>query len=167
MHLTRFVATLLLIQGAIPALGYGVLRPGGWMYLAALLLYAYLAWGVWSARRWALQIASGLTLLQLFVIATGYFSWYFQVGPAIGIGLAPVEGSVLDWHILAYRNVASVLVVVIGENCVPLHNEFATEGPFIIVNLLAATVLALLLITLRRGAVTVLAKTEHPTSSDP
>ena len=151
MTLARFVAVVLLLQGLAPAMLVGVARPDGWFLLAVALLYTLLAWGLWTARRWALLLALALTAAQLIVLSTPWLSWQFFVAARYGLGVASAP-TIGQMPIFKTSGVGVRFDAAISEPSATLLATFAgvSSPSFMFVNLLALPPLVLLLVLARR-----------------
>ena len=148
MIFARFIAVVLLLQGVGPALLFGVWRPGGWFLACLATIYAFLTVGLWQGRRWALPLAFALTLPQLFVFSSSWFSWRFYVFASRGFGVAPAD-TLMQVPLFTYRSFGGCLNFAFGYSQ-PLIADYVSTGhqSFVLLNVLAIPLLALLLLHL-------------------
>jgi len=151
MKLDRVGAAALFLQGLMPALVFGFWRPGGLFLLVVAVIYAVLAWGVWSSKRWAVIAAIIFTVPQLFIISTKLFSWQFFIGGAFGAGIAP-STSLLDSRISSFFSLGARFDFAVSERCPSLLASFnyIRSETFILLNAVGFLIFAILLASLRR-----------------
>lgn len=145
---------MLLLQGATPALVFGVWRPGGTLLVVVAMIYVFLAWGVWASKKWALVLSIIFTVPQLVVISSRLFSWQFYIGGAFGPGIAP-SSSLLDTHLASFFSLGARFDFAVSERCPSLLEGYTSIGSetFILLNvvaLLVFTILTAILLKSRR-----------------
>ena len=112
-----------------------------------------LAWGVWFSKRWALITALIFTAPQLIIISSKLFSWLFFIGGAFGAGIA-AESSLLDCRIASFFLFgARCDIAVFKHSPLILANfRYVQSETFVLLNVVAILIFALLLSCLRRQA---------------
>ena len=144
----RFLAVVLFVQGVGPAFLFGVWRADGWLLACLAVIYTLLAAGVWQRRRWALPMATAVTLPQLAAISSSWFSWYFYVFAGYGLCVEPRD--TFNTSVLfGYRASGCSLYLAFGYSKALLaHFAFVSQPTFVLINALVVPLLGLLLIVL-------------------
>ena len=150
-QLTTIAAAALLLQGVMPAVVLGFWHPGGLLLLVVAVIYAVLAWGVWSSKRWAIITAIIFTVPQIFVVSSGLFSWRFYIGGAFGAGIAP-SSSLLDTRFASFLSWGAGFDFAIFGRSRSLLDGFTYihSETFILLNVIALLIFTLLLAALRK-----------------
>lgn len=153
MKLDRIGAVALFLQGVMPALVFGIWRAGGLFLLIVAVIYAVLAWGVWSSKRWSVIAAILFTVPQLFIISSKLFSWQFLIGGATGVGIAP-SSSLFDSRISSFFSLGARFDFAVSERCPSLLANYTYIGSerFILLNAVAFLIIAILLSIVKRRA---------------
>ena len=148
MILARLIAVVLFLQGVGPAFLLGAWHPGGWFLAVLAAIYAPLGVGLWRGRQGASVLAFALTLPQLFVFSSSWFSWRFFVFASRGFGVAPAD-TLMEMSFFTYGSFSGCLDFASGYSQ-PLTADFASTGhrSFVLFNVLAVPLLALLLLHL-------------------
>lgn len=148
MVFARFVAVVFLLQGIGPALLFGAWRPGGLFLLFLAAIYVVLFLGLWQGRRWALPSAFALTLPQLFILSSSWFSWRFYVLASYGFGLAPAP-TFMQMPAFGHHSLGGCLDLAFGHNQ-HLIADYAYSGQqsFVLFNFVPLPFLLLLLLHL-------------------
>ena len=151
MRLPTVGAVTLFLQGIAPALAFGLWRPGGSFLLVVAAIYAVLAWGIWASKRWALILAIGFTVPQVFIVSSKLFSWQFYIGGAFGPGIAPAS-SLLETRFTAFFSVGARFDFAIFERSQSLLSGFTfiRSESFVLLNVVAGLILSILVAILLR-----------------
>lgn len=106
MILTRLSAIIIFLQGVVPVLLFGAMRPSGWFLLGLAVVYALLTSGLWAGRRWAVLSAATITLPQLLILSSQLFTWRFYVGASYFGGIS-FASSISDSRLFIYNSVGA------------------------------------------------------------